>query len=170
MKVTDGGVQVDALIRVVKDSVKRAQVSRTFQERDLKVTSVQLILDVLAHEAAGGGVNFRVPVIGMKLAAGMKVTKDMTHTIDITLVPPDERETHEVRGADIEDVLVDAIAAIRTAVRSAAAGDDPWILSAGTISIALAVTQSGTVSLGIDGELAGELTHTLRLGLATNSS
>jgi hypothetical protein len=170
MKVTDDGVQVDTLISAVKDSVKRAQVSRTSQARDLKVTSVQLILEALAHEAAGGGLNFRVPVIGMKLAAGMKVTKDMTHTIDITLVPPDEREAHEVRGADIEDVLVDAITTIRTAVTSAAEGDDPWILSAGTISITFAVTQTGTISLGIDGELAGELTHTLRLDLATNSS
>jgi hypothetical protein len=30
----------------------------------------------------------------------------------------------------------------------------------------IAITQTGTISLGADGELAHELTHTLRLGLA----
>ena len=29
-----------------------------------------------------------------------------------------------------------------------------------------AITETGTISLGVDGELANELTHTLRLGLA----
>lgn len=165
MKVTDDGVGVETLISVVKDSVKRANVSRASQADDLKITSVRLILDVLAHEMAGGGVNFRVPVIGMKIAAGVKVSKEMTHTIDITLVPPDEADAHEVRSADIEEVLVDAIATIRSAVTRAAEGDDPWILSAGTVNIAFAVTQAGTLSLGVDGELANEIAHTLRIGL-----
>ena len=47
----------------------------------------------------------------------------------------------------------------------AARGDDPWLLSAGTIDITFAITQTGTISLGADGELASELTHTLRLEL-----
>jgi hypothetical protein len=47
----------------------------------------------------------------------------------------------------------------------AAEGDDPWVLSASTIDISFAITQTGTISLGADGELANALTHTLRLGL-----
>ena len=50
MKVTDEGVPVEALISVVKDSIKRAGVSRTSQDRDLQVASVQLILDVVASQ------------------------------------------------------------------------------------------------------------------------
>ena len=50
MKVTDEGVPVDTLISVVKDSIKRAGVSRTSQDRDLQVASVQLILDVVASQ------------------------------------------------------------------------------------------------------------------------
>ena len=46
MKVTDEGVPVEALISVVKDSIKRAGISRTSRDRDLQVASVQLILDV----------------------------------------------------------------------------------------------------------------------------
>jgi hypothetical protein len=93
-----------------------------------------------------------------------------THTIDITLVPPEDA-SREVRGAqDIEDALVDAIGAIRTATERAAAGDDPWLLAEGTIDISFAITRTGTISVGMDGELSGELTNTLRLRLAASAA
>jgi len=166
MNVTDQGVPVDTLIGVVKDSIRQAGVSRTAQTRDLQVASVQLILDVIASKAAGGGLDFCVPFIGMKLRVGTKLTKKDTHTIDITLVPPEDRDTRQVRGGEVEEVLVNAIATIRDVVTKAAEGDDPWVLSASTIDISFAITQTGTISLGADGELTNELTHTLRLGLA----
>jgi hypothetical protein len=166
VKVTDEGVPVGTLISVVKDSIKRAGVSRASQARDLQVASVKLILDVVASKTAGGGLDFCVPFIGMKLRLGAKVTKKDTHTIDITLVPPKETASRQVRGGEVEDVLVNAIATIRDVMTQAAEGDDPWVLSAGTIDICFAITQTGTISLGVDGELADELTHTLRLGLA----
>lgn len=169
MQVTDEGVPVDGLISAVKESIKRAGASRTSPARDLRVASVQLILEVVASKAAGGGVDFRVPFIGMKLRLGAKVTRKDTHTIDITLVPPQERATREVRGGEVEEVLVNAIRTIRDVMTKAAEGDDPWILSASTIDICFAVTQTGTISLGVDGELSDELTHTLRLGLAPGS-
>ena len=167
MKVTDDGVPVDTLISVVKDSIKRAGVSRTSQTRDLWLTSVQLILEVVASQAAGGGLTLCVPFIGMKLSVGAKVTRKDTHTIDITLVPPEEPATRQVRGGEVEDVLVNAIATVRDVMRSAAGGDDPWVLSAGTVDISFAITQTGNIALGVDGELANELTQTLRLGLAS---
>jgi hypothetical protein len=165
VKVTDAGVPVDSLISVVKESIKRAGVSRTSSARDLRVASVQLILEVVASKTVGGGLDFRLPFIGMKLRLGAKVTKKDTHTIDITLVPPD-RVTRQVRGGEVEEVLVNAIATIREVVTKAAEGDDPWVLSASIVDISFAITQTGTISLGADGELTGELTHTLRLGLA----
>ena len=168
MKVTDHGVPVDALIDVVKDSVKQAGVSRTSQAKDLQVASVQLILDVVASKAVGGGLDFCVPFIGMKLRVGTKLTKK--HTIDITLVPPEQRDTRQVRGGEVEEVLVNAIATIRDVMTRAAEGDDPWLLSESTIDISFAITQTGSISLGADGELANELTHTLRLGLAPGSA
>ena len=166
MKVTDEGVPVETLISVVKDSIKRAGISRTSQNRDLQVASVQLILDVVATKTAGGGLDFRVPFIGMKLRVGGKVTSKDTHTIDITLVPPERRATRPVRGGDVEDALVNAIDTGHAVMAQAAAGDDPWVLSATTIDIRFAITQTGTISLGVDGELTNEVTQTLRLGLA----
>jgi hypothetical protein len=102
----------------------------------------------------------------MKLRAGTKVTKKDTHTIDITLVPPEDRDTRQVRSGEVEEVLVSAIATIRDVMTRAAEGDDPWILSTSTIDISFAITQTGSISLGVDGELANDLTNTLRLGLA----
>lgn len=162
MKVTDQGVPVDELIRVVKDSVQAAGVSSSSQTRDLQVTSVRLILEVVASKTAGGRLDFRVPVIGMKLRLGSVVTRKDTHSIDMTLVPKQERP---VRGGDVEEALVNAIETIRQVVASAAAGNDPWILSASTIDIAFAVTQAGTISLGAEGELENDVTQTLRLSL-----
>ena len=170
MKVTDEGVPVNALVSVVKESIKQAGVSQTSQTTDLRVGSVQLILEVVASKAAGGALNFRVPFVGMKLSAGAKITKKNTHTIDIALVPPKESAGRQVRGTDVEGVLVDAIGTIREVMTSAAEGDDPWVLSAGKVDISFAITRTGSISLGVDGELADELTHTLRLGLVTGSA
>jgi len=62
--------------------------------------------------------------------------------------------------------LVNVITTIRDVLTKAAEGDAPWVLSAGTIDVFFAITQTGTISLGVNGELVNELTHTLRLGLA----
>lgn len=169
MKITDEGVPINALISVVKDSIKQAGVSRTQHDRDLGVASVQLILDVVASKATGGRLDFCVPFIGMRLGLGAKVTKKDTHRIDIILVPPADQDTRQVRSGDVEDVLINAIAAIRDVASKAAKGDDPWILSASTIDISFAITQTGTITLGANGEFANELTHTLRLGLTPAS-
>ncbi len=106
----------------------------------------------------------------MKLGLGAKVTKKDTHTIDITMVPAEDRNIRQVRGADIEETLVSAIETIRDTVAKASEGDDPWVLSTSTIDISFAITQTGTISLGADGELANELTHILRLSLTPTSA
>lgn len=166
MKITDEGVPLDSLIEAVKASVKRAGVSRTSKAQDLQVASVQLILKAVASDTAGGGLDFRLPFIGMKLKFGARVTRKDTHTVNIALVPPEDAGRQVRGGEDVEEALVNAIAAIRTVTARAAGGDDPWILSESTIDISFAITQTGTISLGIDGELSDELTHTLRLRLA----
>jgi hypothetical protein len=105
----------------------------------------------------------------MRLRAGTKVTGQDTHRIDMTLKPPD-RPTGPVPGGNVEDALVDAIVTIRTAMMHAAAGEGPWILSAGTVDISFGVTKAGSISVGADGELANEVTNTLRLRLAPASA
>ena len=74
-----------------------------------------------------------------------------------------------MRGGNVEDALVDAITTIRTAMARAAAGPDPWDLSAGIVDISFGITKEGSISLGANGELANEVTQTLRLRLSPDS-
>jgi Trypsin-co-occurring domain 2 len=126
-------VPVETLISAIKDSIMQAGVSRTSQSWDLRVASVQLILEVVASTSTGGGLTFCVPFIGMTLSIGAEVTRKDTHTIDLTLVPPEERDARQVRGGAVQDVLVNAISTVRAVMRTGATGDDPWVLSAGTV-------------------------------------
>ena len=168
MKVTDQGVPLNDLVGTIKASIKRAGVSRTSQAQDLRVASVQLVLNVVASNTVGGGLDFHVPFVGMRLSLGAKVTKKDTHAVEITLVPPGKGAAREVRGGeDVEEALVNAIEAIRAVMSQAAEGDDPWELSDSTIDISFAITRTGSISIGADGELSGELTNTLRLKLTS---
>jgi hypothetical protein len=46
---------------------------------------------------AGGGLDFRVPVIGMKVKVGGAVSRQNTHVVELTLIP--ESEGFETRDA-----------------------------------------------------------------------
>jgi len=159
------GMPVETLIERVKDAVIYAGVSQGSPGHGLRVASVQLILKVVASGSAGSGVTFRVPVIGMELKAGAKVSSRDTHTIDISLKPPTEPGHGAVRGGDVEKTLVEAVDTIRAVMLSAATGQDPWVLSTSTVDIAFVLTKEGAISLGVEGELASEVTQTLRLSL-----
>jgi NTP-dependent ternary system trypsin peptidase co-occuring protein len=166
LRVTDDSVPAKELIRIIKNSIKRAGVSSTSEKADLQVTAVKLILHVVAINTVGGGLDIRVPVVGMRLKMGGKLTRQDTHTIDITLEPPTRLAGHELRDGKVEDTLVKAITTIRAVVADAAEGDDPWVLRTGSVDISFAVTDAGNLSVGIEDEFSSELNHTLRLDLA----
>lgn len=167
MNVTDSGVPVPDVIDAVKRAIKAADVSATDQDRDLRVTSVGLILHTIAARSLGGGLTFHVPFIGMEVQFGARLTTSNTQQIVVNLTPPQEEvRTEEARDVDLDDVLVEAIETIRSAVASAAGGDDPFVLNDSTITIAFAVTAEGAISIGVNGSLGDELTQTLVLSLA----
>ena len=164
MRVSDTGVAIDDVVVAVKDAITSAGISATDNDRDLRVTAIQLTLNAVATATAGGGLDFRIPFIGMHLAMGATVTKSDTHTIDITLVPQDLL-TYAVRDYPVETVLLDAIGTIRTIMSGAAGGNDPFLLQEGSVTLAFAITQDGTITLGFNGELKNEITQTLQLTL-----
>lgn len=169
MRAKENGVPAEDLLKAVKDAVQQANVARTDPGRDLRVTEIQLTLNVVTSVDYGGRVEFQVPFIGMKLSIGRNVTKSDTQTIDVTLVPPDLREYHEVR-AGVEDVLVKAIQTVRSVVAAAADGDEPFVLKTSSVELEFAVTEEGSITLGFEGKLSDEITHTLRLSLEPPSS
>jgi hypothetical protein len=169
VRVTSEGIPVEALISVIKASIRRAGVSRSNDEADLQISSVRLTLQVLASKAAGGRLSFQVPFIGMTFSAGAKVTSQDTHTIVIDLAPP-KSPRQLVRGGEVEDALVDAIATIKETMVHAAEGDDPWVLSTGTVDMSFAVTRSGEIELGLNGELSSEIRQSLTVSLVLSPS
>ena len=165
MESTEQGVALTDVIADVKLAIKEASISATDEDRDLQVASVELTLHTLATRSIGGGLDFRLPFIGMRVKAGGKVAKSDTHEIRINLTPPGEPAGLEVREATLDSALLEAIETIRATVASAAGGDDPFLLNDAIITLSFAVTAEGNISIGIDGGLSDELTHTLTLGL-----
>lgn len=165
MKVSDAGIPVEDLVTAVKDAIRLANISNTDCDRDLRVASVQLTLHAVATLAGGGGIDFRVPFVGMKLKVGGSVTQNDTHTIKINLKAQDIGETHEIRDMEIEEILVGAIETIRTVIAHAAGGDDPFLLKDGAVDLSFAVTREGDITFGFNGEFKNEISHTLRVSL-----
>ena len=85
----------------------------------------------------------------------------------MTLVP--EAAVIPTRDTDVEAILVDAIETVRAVMARAAEGDDPFTLRDSGVELSFGVAQDGTISLGIDGELTDEITHTLRVTIARPS-
>ncbi|MFC4857379.1 trypco2 family protein [Actinophytocola glycyrrhizae] len=129
------------------------------------MSEVRLTLNVVAATTGGAKFEFTIPFIGMKFGLGGSVTTTDTHTIDITLMPSDLKPGFEVRGADVDDVLVDAIETVMAVMAHAGGGDDPFVLKESTVELTFAVTAAGTISLGVSGENKNEVTHTLKLVL-----
>jgi hypothetical protein len=163
LRIEAGTVPVEDLVDEVQRAVKEANVG-SGGPGDLRVTSVQLVLNVVAATSGGGQLDFRIPVIGMRLRVGAKVSRADTHTIDVTLVPPADDE-HEVRGGDVARVLVEAIATIRAVMRRAATGEERFDLETASVQLSFVLTDEGTISFGVDGELRDEVTHTITLTL-----
>lgn len=164
MQVTDSGASVVDIVGVVKRAIRAARLSRADRGRDLRVDTVTLTLNVVATRSSGGGLDFRLPFIGMALRVGGKVTTRDTHTVTINLTA--EAQTGpEVRAGDVESVLVDAVRTIRDTIAAAGGGEDPFVLTDSTVELVFAVTREGTIKLGVDAAIGDDVTHTLRLTL-----
>ena len=165
MQVIDDGVRVDSLISVVKESVRRGGVSKVSGRGDLQVSSVQLTLRVMATRTVGGGLNLRVPVIGAEVRVGAKVTTQDTHTIDISSSRPNWHRP--VRsGARCRERAGGRHRHYPRDGGQRRGGDDPWVLSEEQRGYFVVVTKTGSISLGAEGQLTGEVTHRLCLDLA----
>jgi hypothetical protein len=160
------GMPVDDLVATIKTAIRHTEISDADPNRDLRVTSVKLTLHTVATATAGGGVDFRVPLLGMQLKVGRKVSRQDTHTLELVLVPEDKADEFEVRDGKVEAVLVDAIGTLRRIVAQAGAGEDPFELEDSSVELSFAVTEGGTITLGFEGELRNEVTHTMKLSLA----
>jgi hypothetical protein len=164
VKTTDDGVRIADLITAVKEAVRAADISAARAGRDLRVSKVDLTLSVIASRDGGAGIELKVPVLGMKLGGRYRHGSSSAQTVQVTLVPPPPAGA-EVRGGDVEDTLVEAIETVRAAVAAGIAGDDPFVLESSTVTLVFAVTDTGSIALLGEGDLADSQTSTLVLTL-----
>ncbi|GAA2476333.1 trypco2 family protein [Winogradskya humida] len=165
MDVIDDRVTVAELIATVKEVIVAANLSATQPGRDLRVASIEITLHTLATRTAGGVADFRIPVLGLQVKLGRTISRTDLHTLTITLRPPAPARTVELRGPALDEILVEAIERVRTAVATAAQGDDPFELGESTIDITFGITQEGSITLGFEGNLTDDVSHTLKLRL-----
>ncbi|PWU61863.1 hypothetical protein DLE60_03440 [Micromonospora globispora] len=168
MEITDTGVAVTDMVAAIQRAATLANISTTDVDRDLRIISLELTLNVVVITGRGAKVELKIPFIGMPLSFGGKTRKQNTNTLTMTLVPPDLTEEHEVRaGGDVEDTLVEAIETIRDVVAQAAVGDDTFTLRDSSVELSFAVTDHGSVALVGSTELSDEVTHLLKVTLAS---
>jgi hypothetical protein len=165
MNVTDTGVPVTAVIDTVKDAITAARISTIDEERRLRVTAIRLTLHAVATSSTGYKVELKIPFVGMTLKLGTAVTVTDTQTVDIALVPPDLAPRHEIRTADVDQLLVSAIETVAQVTAHAADGNDGFLLKESTITLALAVTRDGSISVVGEGTNQDDLVHTLAITL-----
>jgi Trypsin-co-occurring domain 2 len=163
VQVGENGVPVQDLVASVKDSIKTASISTVDAGRDLRVSSVRLILETIATRSAGGALDFRVPFIGFQVKLGGKLSRQRVHEIDISLIPPESSLDEGLRAGDLDSALADAIETVRVTLAAAANGDDPFQLDESTVKIAFGVTEEGDISIGVNGTLEDEINQTLIL-------
>lgn len=163
----DVGLSPEKLIDAIKGAISRSNVSSAHPGGDLVVTSIYLKLNAIVVISAGGGLDFRVPFIGMKVKVGASVAHEYTHLLEMTL-EPGATQFVEVRDLPVADAIVDAVDTVRAVMAHAAWGDDPFVLRDSTVELKFGVKKDGNISLGIDGDLSGDITHTLRLAFGSS--
>jgi NTP-dependent ternary system trypsin peptidase co-occuring protein len=163
MRLDDDGLAVEELVGAVRRAAAQAAISDADAGRDMRITGLELTLHAVAKRDVGSKLEFRIPVLGMPISIGAKVTTHDTHKIKISLVPV--ASGHQVRGGDVEETLVQAIETVRAVVARGLGESDAFEHRSSEVELSFAVTDSGSIALVGTADLSGEVTHTLKLTL-----
>ncbi len=165
MHLDDDGLAVEDLVTAVRRAAARASIAEADAGRDMRITGLELTLHVLAKRDHGARLEFRIPVLGLPITLGAKVTTQDTHKIKISLTPA-AVPAHEVRGGDeVEDTLVQAIETVRAVVARGLGDQDAFTHQSSEVELTFAVTGTGAIALLGTADLTDEITHTLKLTL-----
>lgn len=165
MDVQDSSVDVEDLIDSIKRGLSQADLTIPGRLRDLRIVGIGLELHVIARRSEGGGLRFRVPVIGIELLAGARTDSLATTTISLSLEPI-ERKDAAFKAPSFEAEIIQAVNTVRDTVRFAQGGRDPWVLRAGTIEIQFGVTKEGSLQLFLDRSVSSEHINTLTIEIS----
>lgn len=161
----DIGVQIDTIISKVKKAIR--EVEQRSYRSDLKVKVEKLDLKLKTFNSKEGGVELKVPVIDLDLGLGGNISKEETHTIELTLVPVDD--TRLFGEEDIEDSLVELIMGIEEGIKNALVEVPRFKLEKASVELNFIVSKSGEISIVAKGEKKLETTNNLKLYLTSSN-
>lgn len=162
------GIDIDEVIRRVKEAVATVQLAQTARAAEtgvaVEVERLELTLRAVAQRSGGANINLRIPVIDQELGGGVDISRQELQTIELSLVPP----TGVPKGIgnwDIKDELVGAILGIEEGVRKAAEAEPKFELKEATVELNLVVGREGKLSLVGKGSAGQEAAHTVKVHL-----
>jgi hypothetical protein len=155
--VTGQGPLIAEVIKTIKQAINASNTNCPDPGGKLRVGTAHLTLKVAAVPAEAGTMAIRVPSADL----AVKDSRQLTHTVDLSIVPPDNPG-----GDDRSSALAEAINAIKDAL----AIPDQFLLNGTNVSFSFAVDNDGAVLLGGSGDLGAAITHTLALTLVPASA
>jgi hypothetical protein len=164
------GWPVEKVITQVKEAIAKANVGAG--NEDLVVTSIAVELKVLKSIVGGAAWEWKVPIIGLTLKGGSKVTQADTETVTLKLVPPESKDlsTSMLEADEIGDDVVRAVSLIRAGIVSARTNEPIFGLGEATFELEFGVTAEGELSLIAVAEGKREATNKLTLTLGPRSA
>jgi hypothetical protein len=165
VKVENESVDVGELIATIKRGIAMAGLDAEGDDKNLRIVTVGLKLEAVAESAQGGGLRFRLPILGLEGKANARFASRAVHAIELTLEPVEADDPEYVRaiGPDVATAIEEAVATVWTTVQQARAGDDPWLLRSGTLRFEFVVTSEGAIALGVDSSRLHQHANTLTI-------
>ncbi|WP_042425411.1 trypco2 family protein [Streptacidiphilus anmyonensis] len=164
MEVSSESVTVRSLVDTVQASICQVQGAEKPRPGALVVTSAEVELHVVMDAALGGGLDVRVPVIGAHLRIGGRRVRHRMHTVRVALLPGSGASGGLAHGAGDEELVL-ALRAVRDLMDPNPQAAHAWSVSDGTVQVSFAVTEQGSISVGLDSDRSDEHVHSLRLEL-----
>ncbi|WP_440948422.1 trypco2 family protein [Methanosarcina sp. T3] len=160
------GIQIDKIISKVKKAIREVEQQSYRSELGVKVEKLDLKLKTFNSKE--GGLELKVPVVDLDLGLGGSISKEETHTIELTLIPVDD--TRLFGEEDIEDNLVELIMGIEQGIKNALVDAPRFKLQKASVELNFVVNAGGEISIVAKGEKEIETTNNLKLYLTSAES
>jgi hypothetical protein len=164
VEVSSESVAIRNLVEVIKASICEVQGAEEPRHGELVVSAAELNLHVMMDTTVGGKVEVRVPVIGARLRIGGRRIRHRMHTVHVMLVPEHYGRARHDHGPG-DDELVSALHAVKDLMDPTSAGGHSWSVAGGTVQVSFAVTEEGSISVGLNSDHSDEHVHSLQLEL-----
>jgi hypothetical protein len=156
--------EIDLVVDQVKKAILEVDKDTPSDGTALMIKEADLTLSMARTKKAGVDTGFKI--FGLDLGVTADRTKADTHTIDLKLKP--SADVMELGREDVQQILVDAMRAIRDSVARAAESEPRFALDEASVDLNFQVDDDGTISFIFAGEGKKSNVHTVKLTLGSS--